>query len=140
MDCTNSPDSNSNDDTDISDDHSSFDIFNNSSNVLSTTGTNWSRNNTILAGGNYYGNANYTITNSATSQHGLSVTGDTEFKGSVKINGISISDTIEKINQRLTILVPDPAKLEHFESLKKAYEHYKMLENLCQLPVSKSDK
>jgi hypothetical protein len=27
--------------------------------------------------------------------------------------------------------VPDPAKLERFEALKKAYEHYKTMESLC---------
>ena len=36
----------------------------------------------------------------------------------------------EKINERLAILVPDPAKLEKYAALKKAYEHYKTLEEL----------
>ena len=36
-----------------------------------------------------------------------------------------------KIN--LNILVPDPKKLEKFEALQKAYEHYKHLEKLCEL-------
>jgi hypothetical protein len=35
------------------------------------------------------------------------------------------------MEQRLAILVPDPAKLEKFEALKKAYEHYKTMESLC---------
>ena len=37
-----------------------------------------------------------------------------------------------KMEQRLAILVPDPAKLEQFAALKKAYEHYKLMESLCQ--------
>jgi hypothetical protein len=44
--------------------------------------------------------------------------------------------TIEK---RLSILTPDPAKLEHFEALQKAYQHYKTLEALCEIPEKKDD-
>lgn len=46
------------------------------------------------------------------------------------------SDTekrLEAIESRLNILVPDPEKLEKFEALKKAYEHYKHLEKLCEI-------
>jgi hypothetical protein len=39
---------------------------------------------------------------------------------------------MDKMEERLAILVPDPAKLEKFEALKKAYEHYKLMEKLCQ--------
>ena len=38
---------------------------------------------------------------------------------------------MKKMEQSLAILVPDPAKLETFEALKKAYEHYKTMESLC---------
>lgn len=43
-------------------------------------------------------------------------------------------DYFKGIEDRLAILVPDPKKLEHFEALQKAYQHYKTLEALCQLP------
>jgi hypothetical protein len=43
--------------------------------------------------------------------------------------------TIEK---RLAILTPDPAKLEHFAALQKAYQHYKTLEALCEVPKEES--
>ena len=66
---------------------------------------------------------------------GLHVTSDAEFDGDVKIKGVSIAKALEDIQKRLAILVPDPEKLEHFEALKKAYEHYKVLEALCQLPA-----
>lgn len=65
---------------------------------------------------------------------GLKVTGDTEFEGDVKIKGVSIAKALEDIQKRLAILVPNPAKLAHFEALKKAYDHYKLLEALCELP------
>ena len=49
----------------------------------------------------------------------------------IKIDGKSLKEFMKKMEQRLSILVPDPAKLEKFEALKKAYEHYKTMESLC---------
>ena len=69
------------------------------------------------------------------SNPGLTCSGDANFEGDVKIKGVSIAKTLEDINKRLAILVPDPAKLEHFAALKKAYDHYKLLEALCELPT-----
>ena len=57
----------------------------------------------------------------------------------IVINGKSLSMVMEKIESRLAILTPDPEKLEHFEALKKAYDHYKALEALCQLPKEDKD-
>ena len=70
---------------------------------------------------------------------GFAIFGDAEFEGDVKIQGRSILEILDTIEQRLAILRPDPEKLEHFEALKKAYDNYKMLEALCQLP-SKQDE
>jgi hypothetical protein len=70
---------------------------------------------------------------------GLHVTSDADFEGDVKIKGVSLAKTLEDINKRLAILVPDPKKLEHFAALKKAYDHYKTLEALCELPVEEND-
>ena len=50
------------------------------------------------------------------------------------MDGVSLKDTFEKINERLSILVPDPSKMEKFAALKAAYEHYKLLEKLCTEP------
>ncbi len=49
----------------------------------------------------------------------------------IKIDGQSLKEFMKKMEQRLAILVPDPVKLEKFEALKKAYEHYKTMESLC---------
>lgn len=86
------------------------------------------------AGG--YSWSNITANN---AQSSLQVTGEANFDGDVTIKGISITKTLEDINKRLAILVPDPDKLEHFEALKKAYNHYKMLEALCELPKDLND-
>ena len=57
------------------------------------------------------------------------------------INGQSLKETMQTIQDRLAILVPDPKKLEQFEALKQAYEHYKTLEALCcEQTTPKSDK
>ena len=50
----------------------------------------------------------------------------------IKMDGKSLKEFMTKMEERLAILVPDPAKLEKFEALKKAYEHYKLMEKLCQ--------
>jgi hypothetical protein len=70
----------------------------------------------------------------------LKVQGDAEFEGKVKINGQDLGKFMETIAKRLSILVPDPEKLEHFEALKKAYNHYKTLEALCEIPKEEEDK
>lgn len=51
--------------------------------------------------------------------------------GDIKVDGKSLKEFMNKMEQRLSILVPDPAKLEKFEALKRAYEHYKTMESLC---------
>lgn len=81
--------------------------------------------NTILTGSN--------STFGTLSQSGLHVSGGAEIEGDLKVKGVSILETLEKIEKRLCILRPDPEKLEHFAALKKAYEHYKTLEALCEI-------
>jgi hypothetical protein len=109
--------------------YSSINISN-TANMYSTAGSYiyatpaWTQNTYSVSGSNGY-----------TSQPGIKVTGDAEFEGDVKIKGASIAKTLEDIQHRLAILVPDPAKLEHFAALKKAYDHYKVMEALCELPT-----
>jgi hypothetical protein len=95
-------------------------------------GTSAGSNGTFYTTNNTTGNIG--IGTSWPSNAGLKVTGDAEFEGDVKIKGVSIAKALEDIQKRLAILVPDPAKLAHFEALKKAYDHYKLLEALCELP------
>lgn len=52
----------------------------------------------------------------------------------IKVDGKSLKEFMNKMEERLAILVPDPKKLEQFAALKKAYEHYKLMESLCQEP------
>jgi hypothetical protein len=64
----------------------------------------------------------------------LNIPGNAVFEGDIIWKGRSLGNMLKTIEDRLAILVPDPEKLEQFEALKKAYEHYKVLEALCQLP------
>ena len=54
-------------------------------------------------------------------------------EGDIKIGDRSLKTFMDTMEKRLAILQPNPAKLEKFEALKKAYEHYKHLESLCEL-------
>ena len=68
---------------------------------------------------------------SVTSHPSLHVSGDTNIEGNLKVRGKDIKESLEEIEKRLSILVPDPKKLAKYEALQRAYEHYKTLEALC---------
>jgi len=57
----------------------------------------------------------------------------------ITIGGRSMKKMLEGIEQRLSILVPDPKKLERYEALQQAYKHYQTLEALCN-EEPKADK
>ncbi len=89
--------------------------------------------------GGYYASSgavgsNYAWTNVTTtpsvniSSNGIDMAAGTD----IKVDGKSLKQFMDKMEERLAILVPDPSKLEKFEALKKAYEHYKLMEKLCQ--------
>ena len=49
------------------------------------------------------------------------------------VNGRKIGQVMEAIEDRLAIIYPpDPEKLEKYKSLKKAYDHYKLIEKLIR--------
>lgn len=58
----------------------------------------------------------------------LSVKGDAEFDGDVKIKGKSISETLDKIEQRLAILHPNEKLESKWAELKKLGDAYRALE------------
>lgn len=72
-----------------------------------------------------------TTTGSSGSGGSLHVKGDAEFEGNIKIKGRDLGQLLRKIEDRLAIVSdPDPKKLEKFKALKKAYDHYKLMEKL----------
>lgn len=93
------------------------------SSIYTTAGANGTTSN--------YNWGNLTSIGSTNSAGGLHVKSDAEFEGDIKWKGRSLEKLLEKIEDRLAILQdPDPAKLEKHAALKKAYEHYKLLEKL----------
>lgn len=104
-----------------------------------TIPTSSTTSTTSFTGGNYSisGSNGYTWSNSGlgisnTNANVVITQGGMEIKdGDIKIGERSLTKFMEQMEQRLSILVPDPEKLEQFEALKKAYEHYKTMEALC---------
>jgi hypothetical protein len=77
------------------------------------------------------GTTGYTFNNTPSTVN-ISTTGIDMAAGTdITVGGQSLKEFMKKMEQRLAILVPDPKKLEKFEALKKAYEHYKTMESLC---------
>ena len=99
-----------------------------------------------LNGGYYVSNGNGTSSNytwsNITTTPSVNITGtgiDMAAGTDIKVDGKSLKNFMTKMEERLAILVPDPAKLEKFEALKKAYEHYKLMEQLCQEQPKEED-
>jgi hypothetical protein len=78
----------------------------------------------------------YTISGSSSNANTVQIQGE---DADLLINGKSLKKFMETMENRLAILQPDLEKLEHFAALKKAYEHYKALEALCELPKKEDD-
>jgi hypothetical protein len=57
----------------------------------------------------------------------------------ITIGNKSLKTFMDTMEKRMAILQPDPRKLEKFEALKKAYEHYKHLEALCEIQEEEDD-
>ena len=92
------------------------------------------------------GSAGYTIGTGGytgiTTSPSVNITGagiDMAAGTDISIDGKSLKTFMNKMEERLAILIPDPAKLEKFEALKKAYEHYKLMESLCQEQPKEED-
>lgn len=59
----------------------------------------------------------------------LTVTGDADFQGDLKINGKSLNETLEKIEEKLAILHPNTELEEKWEELKNLRKRYMELES-----------
>ena len=74
----------------------------------------------------------YTITTGTTTYNNtaqvLKVSGDAEFEGDIKIKGVSMSDRLDAIEERLGILRPNNDLEGKWEKLKKLGEEYRKLE------------
>ena len=92
-------------------------------------------NNTMMSGQSYYySNTTAPLTTGPITTGPITTGNTTGFitAADMILDGVSVGETLKKINDRLSILVPDPAKLEKYAALKAAYENYLLLEKLCQ--------
>jgi hypothetical protein len=115
--------------------------------IWSTMGSTITIPSTTLSTGSGGSGINYTTSstsyNWAPSPATVNITSngiDMAAGTDIKVDGKSLKEFMSKMEQRLSILVPDPAKLEKFEALKKAYEHYKTMESLCFDEPKEEDK
>lgn len=96
---------------------------------LSNNGTIYTAPNTnytFTQNTGYY-TSPYAIGNITQTNPVLEVKGD---GADISLNGKSLKTFMEKVEERLLILQPDPAKLEKYAALRKAYDHYKLMEKL----------
>ena len=99
--------------------------------ILPTSSLNYNSNSYAINTGAGYNGTSW-ANSSGTSTVNISTDGIDMAAGTdIKIDGKSLKSFMNKMEDRLAILVPDPAKLEKFEALKRAYEHYKTMESLC---------
>lgn len=65
---------------------------------------------------------------SATNHRTLHVDGDAEITGDLKLNGVNLSERLDKIEERLGILRPNNHLEDKWEKLKALGEEYRKLE------------
>ena len=91
-----------------------------SGSLLTTTGSN---------GTSWMSSPSYYTSNGTGGA--LQVSGDLNVDGKITVKGKDLVKLMETVETRLAILQdPDPEKLKKFEALKKAYDHYKLMEKL----------
>jgi hypothetical protein len=114
--------------SDTADLDSIMNSFTYSDSALSVNSSALSGPYTFTTNGTGYSQPWVTVGTAAPST--LEVKGDANFEGDIKFKGRSLEELFSKIEDRLAILQPDPAKLEKYEALRKAYAHYKLMEKL----------
>jgi hypothetical protein len=96
-------------------------------NVAPGTASTWS----VCGGGtstNYIWNDKNLTTGITSIQSTLQVNGDADFDGDIRIQGQSITQTLNKINERLNILVPNEKLEKNWSELAELRQRYVELE------------
>jgi len=82
----------------------------------------------------------YTYTTNTTAQpwatvnnhNTLSVRGDADFDGDVRVRGRSLAEFMEQVEQRLNILQPNPELEKEWDELRELGARYRELEQRCK--------
>jgi hypothetical protein len=100
-----------------------------------SSGIYWGVNSGLGSSGQVYttngtntGWANITLADPDLQGSTLSVKGDADFEGDVTIKGKSLTDMLDKIEERLAILHPNPKLEDKWDELKELGKRYKELE------------
>ena len=83
---------------------------------------------TLGNGGQYITNGNWNWEDLTINKTPLKVTGDAEIDGQLKVGGKNIGELLDKIEQRLAILTPNPELEAKWEELKELGDRYRELE------------
>jgi len=62
----------------------------------------------------------------------LSVQGDADFAGDVRVKGRSLAEFMEQVEQRLNMLQPNPDLEQEWDELRELGERYRELERRCK--------
>ena len=62
----------------------------------------------------------------------LSVSGDANFDGDVRVKGRSLAEFMEQVEQRLNILQPNPELEQEWDELRELGDRYRELEQKCK--------
>jgi hypothetical protein len=91
------------------------------------------------SGGSYshgvIGNGGWTTIDGSSGQMNMKQSGVVEIKGKdadLKINGKSMTAWMERVEQRLNILTPNPELEKEWDDLRRLGERYRKLEKKCQ--------
>ena len=107
------------------------------SNVSGTTtvssGIYWGVNSgspgqVLTSNGTNTGSANLSLADPDIKGSTLKVNGDADFEGEVTIKGKNLSEMLEKIDERLAILHPNPKLEDKWDELKELGKRYRELE------------
>ena len=92
-------------------------------------------NGNVTIGGMGGGGGGHVYVSNGTGANWASTTARGQLKvegkdADIYINGQSLSDWMSAVDQRLSILRPNPELQEKYSALQEAYDHYKTLESL----------
>ena len=113
----------------------SYTVTTGTNTISNSAGLYWGMNGTSGGSGQVYttngtspGWGNITLAEPALNGATLKVNGNADFDGEVTIKGRNLTDMLDKIEERLAILHPNPELEDKWDELKELGKRYKELE------------
>ena len=110
-----------------------YTVSNISGTATGSSGIYWGMNSgssgqVLTSNGTNTGWANISLADPDLQGSTLSVKGDADFEGEITIKGRNLTDMLDKIEERLAILHPNPKLEDKWDELKELGKRYKELE------------